>query len=317
LANCVDCRSIQIRKDLIQIVCSLTDLSQSILWKTKRQEADIDELTRKFSSLQNDFTSVLHEKTVVETKFIELDQLVGQLLAVNESLVVRLSGKPFIKEITLKNGAAKKKKTIVASTKIAPPTPSADPRRVSFDEAKNLHGLHRMYVKLARGVSDATGNDTAEKIVKPTRAVSSGNQMKSATLIGSRKAQENRSIKSDYDTYNDTYDIHIPSVIYEPRHREANEDSVYNDGQHSFSSSRYSTEFKGPQPQNRDVEDVILSLEEEFSDLNDQYRSLISSAHAQSSSHLETKQADDFVAVIKKLHRKGEQLRALKTTHRR
>lgn len=298
-------------------MCSFIELGQSIFWKTKRQEADIDELTKRFTSLQNDFTTVLHEKTVIETKFIELDQLVGQLLAVNESLVVRLSGKPFMKETTLKNGAAKKTKTRVASTKISPPTPAADPRRVSFDEAKNLHGMHRMYLKLAGGVRDAAGNDTVEKIVKPTRAGGGGNQMKSATLMGSRKALQNRSIKNDYDTYNDTYDIQIPSVIYEPRHREVNEDSVSNDGQHSISSSRYSTEFKGLQPQNQDVEDVILSLEEEFSDLNDQYRRLISSAHAQSSSHLETKQADDFVSVIKKLHRKGEQLRALKTTPRR
>ena len=84
-----------------------------------------------------------------------------------------------------------------------------------------------------------------------------------------------------------------------------------------YNFSRYTSDFKGSGPQNREVDDVILSLEEEFSDLNDQYRSMISSAHAQSTPHLETKQTDDFVSVIKKLHRKGEQLRALKTTPRR
>ena len=295
---------------LYHIFCFI-DLGQSILWKTRRQEEDIDELSRKFCSLQNDFTAVLHEKTVVETKFVELDQLVGQLLSVNESLVVRLSGKPFVKEATLKNGIAKKKKTTVASTKIAPPTSIIDSRRVSFDEAKNLHGMHKMYVKLARGVRDTASHNPVGK------TGGSGNQSKSATLIGSRKILTKGSFKIDNDTYNDTYDIEIPSVLYDTRHQEPNDDSIYNDGQHSFSSRRYTSDFKGPAPQNREVEDVILSLEEEFSDLNDQYRTLISSAHAQSSLPLETKQTDDFVSVIKKLHRKGEQLRALKLTPRR
>ena len=71
-----------------------TELGQTILWETKRHEEDMDVLGNKLRALQGEVSTLSHEKAVVETKLLELDQLVGQLLSVNESLVTRLSGKP-------------------------------------------------------------------------------------------------------------------------------------------------------------------------------------------------------------------------------
>lgn len=61
-----------------------------------------------------------------------------------------------------------------------------------------------------------------------------------------------------------------------------------------------------------DLHGVISSLEEEFDSLNAQYRHLLSSANTHSPAE-NPSQADELVAVIQKLQRKGEQLRALKS----
>jgi hypothetical protein len=57
------------------------DLGQTILWETKRHEEDMDVLSTKLRGLQSELSTIVHEKSVVETKLIELDQLVGQLLS--------------------------------------------------------------------------------------------------------------------------------------------------------------------------------------------------------------------------------------------
>jgi hypothetical protein len=77
------------------------------MWETKRHEDDMDILNTKLRTLQSDLTNLCHEKSIVETRLVELDQLVGQLLLVNESLVVRLSGKPIPKGI-----ASRRKKSV-------------------------------------------------------------------------------------------------------------------------------------------------------------------------------------------------------------
>ena len=87
-----------------------------------------------------------------------------------------------------------------------------------------------------------------------------------------------------------------------------------------------------PQPHSQaDMQHVISALEEEFDQLNLEYRRLLNNVQTNETSTsngadlirpstLSTtqesveKQAGDLVAVIQKLHKKGEQLRALKSS---
>ncbi len=57
-----------------------------------------------------------------------------------------------------------------------------------------------------------------------------------------------------------------------------------------------------------ELKDVIQSLEHEFDSLNDQYRRLLSSGVSEGRTT-----SEELVSVINKLHKKGEQLRALKS----
>ena len=82
----------------------------------------MDILGTKLRTLQGDLSAATQDKAIVETKLLELDQLVGQLLSVNESLVTRLSGKPMTK--------AKK------GTKKAVPKPPFVPRAASVSTVR-------------------------------------------------------------------------------------------------------------------------------------------------------------------------------------
>ena len=62
-----------------------------------------------------------------------------------------------------------------------------------------------------------------------------------------------------------------------------------------------------------DLRTVIMSLEEEFDALNEQYHRLLDSVKSEGDPVLEARRAEELVTVIKKLHRKGEQLRSLKS----
>lgn len=64
-------------------------MGQTILWETKRHQEDMDVLSTKLRALQSELSTIIHEKSVVETKLIELDQLVGQLLSGNSILLLR------------------------------------------------------------------------------------------------------------------------------------------------------------------------------------------------------------------------------------
>ena len=61
-----------------------------------------------------------------------------------------------------------------------------------------------------------------------------------------------------------------------------------------------------------DLDSVIKSLEDEFLQLNNQYRKLLTTVNKEDG---ESKEADELVSVINKLHKKGEQLRKLRMGH--
>lgn len=61
-----------------------------------------------------------------------------------------------------------------------------------------------------------------------------------------------------------------------------------------------------------DLDSVIKSLEDEFLGLNNQYRKLLTTVNKDDGAG---KEAEELVSVINKLHKKGEQLRKLRTGH--
>jgi hypothetical protein len=202
---------------------------------------------------------------------------------VNESLVVRLSGKPLPKGVS--KPSLKKKKTVALPRAASMSTVSQSASRPTSatkaaDDVKNLHNMHKMYVDLA---SSITNPSIGKKVKKATSVIADGEierNTKAPTMIKSKK--------------NDS--IRIPSVSFDNRYQEENDMSFNSQGARS----------KG------DLQGVIASLEDEFSILNEQYRHLLSSVQAQSPS-AETLHAEELVSVIQRLHKKGEQLRALKS----
>lgn len=284
------------------------DFAQTILWDAKCREEGINELNGKLRSLQNNLSSVVHDKSLVETKLIELDQLVGQLLSVNESLVARLSGKPL--KVSTPKRIQKKK-----STATSPPKADIHNSKSllpDFYDTKNLHGMHKMYVQLANSITDTDSPNSVRKVIRnPASGGEIGmNHLKSSTLLKSRKIQSKLASKDDSSILNKSYDILVPSVSFETQ-RPNVEDAVNNSDKNIGNGNRFDGEYTGLKSGN--IKDVIESLEMEFSTLNDQYRALLVSAQAKTYFVAGNDQADDLVAMIQKLHVKREQLRALKS----
>lgn len=285
-----------------------SDFAQTILWDAKRREEVIDELNDKLRALQSKLSSVVHEKTLVETKLIELDQLVGQLLSVNESLVGRLSGKPL--KTSMPKRILKKKNTANLSPKVDVQISKGS--LPDFDDAKNLHGMHKMYVKLANSISDADSSHSGKKVMrKPAFDDAGSNGPKSSTLLKSRKSQVKSTTKDESSSLKKSYEIQVPSVSFEMNHLDVDEDSGNNSVKNVDIANDFDRGYTGLKSGN--IKDVIESLEMEFSSLNDQYRALLASAQAKTYFAAGNDQADDLVAMIQKLHVKREQLRALKS----
>ena len=140
------------------------ELGQTILWETKRHEEDMDVLGNKLRTLQSDLSNATQDKSIAETKLLELDQLVSQLLSVNESLVTRLSGKS---SLTTTGKGKKSNKKFSAGTSAAttgmgggyvrPPfvPRAASVSTVSFDYSRRSNAGVPTKTAAAKGVDDA------------------------------------------------------------------------------------------------------------------------------------------------------------------
>ena len=69
-----------------------SELGETLTWEVKKHEGDMDKLNSRLATLQEELLGVVKEKSIHDTKMAELDQLVGQLLSINESLVGKLTG---------------------------------------------------------------------------------------------------------------------------------------------------------------------------------------------------------------------------------
>ena len=258
------------------------------------------------------------DKGAVETKLLELDQLVGQLLSVNEGLVTRLSGNGQ-KETSPGRGGRKPPGT--ATTKKAAPSPAFVPRAASLstvsfdhsrwmagghsgplvgkaaggagggnvgralDEAESLQQMHKMYVDLAQNITQASSSSSAGV-----------GRHRPASAPGGRVGGD--------DGGNDAH--HDPSY---QQHQQQHQHQPFAFG----SALRGANGSSGDGGRQRgDLQGIINSMEEEFNVLNAQYRRLLAAVQAQSPS-VDSSQAEELVDIIQRLHSKGEQLRALKT----
>lgn len=316
----------------------------------------MDVLSAKLRFQQNDLSTLVHEKSIVETKLLELDQLVGQLLLVNESLVIRLSGKPIPKNSSL--ASTKKKKNVpqqlpraaytstfsqlasngvTANSNITPGNSHEEKSSVvaAAQDAEHLHNIHRMYVDLARNITEKH-NEMSENENFDTNGKGSRSGFQSAyepgSGSGSQISQRKKEINGqnsrgqspnkvnpsvsfyNNDNYNNVNknDIDINYNYGDENLKEKEERHNYDDSFHG----NYSASFIGGSGNtpNRPsgLQGVISTLEEEFITLNDQYRYLLSTIKAQSPSQ-EIEKEEELVSIIQKLHKKGEQLRSLKS----
>jgi len=186
-------------------------MSQSLQWENKRHEESLNFTHRRVQSLQEELQDICKEKGVSDAKLIELDGLVTQLLAVNQSLVKQLSndsGINAIKKITATT-TTKTKKKIVKKPK-APKVASIDTLSSQLNkhpnnekmvlmnhanhlkEIESLKNMHKMYSNIARNIKSSSKKDTVATDASDgaTHASSdSSYNKKNNTRLSRKKAQ--------------------------------------------------------------------------------------------------------------------------------
>ena len=90
------------------------DLASTLAWETKRHDDEMETLTFRLNTLQQDLMTLMKEKSVHDNKMLEMDHLVGQLLNVNETLVSKLTG---AKDINQGNDTLQHKNTSINKKK--------------------------------------------------------------------------------------------------------------------------------------------------------------------------------------------------------
>jgi len=151
-----------------------------------------------------------------------------------------------------------------------------------------------MYAKLAHTIND---EGKKKKITKKVSLKTvDDNEINTSINTANNKVVTRLSLKKKNDNIAPSNSLRIPTPS-----SSLDFDNYYSSQPNNM---RYNNNSSGS-----DLKDVISSLEEEFDALNSQYRKLLSSSTIDS----ETEQADELVNVIQKLHKKGEQLRSLKS----
>lgn len=354
-------------------------MAQTVVWETKIHEDEMKSLQKSIQNCQEEITIATQEKALAETKLMELDQLVVQLLSVNESLVAQLTGRSIKPKSPIAGNIIKKKKVTkkVSAPKVASATTKAmEAQRVTKyserqpshlipvkqNDIEQLKSLHKMYAKIAKTIKNSPTRIKRSKS-SPIHTYSYGsshsnnNSDSESTSVYSKNSRSSKSSKTRIakkkaeiiEKYSDdarrklysssgSVNIHLPApaVSFDLDRFDSGNDSDVNSHKsllndngshhslHSFNTDNSPSRTSSKKHQNhdspsrQDLQKVISSLEEEFDTLNNQYRHLLSSVqHSNNSNDLDNDnveaQAEEIVSVIQKLHKKGEQLRALKS----
>jgi hypothetical protein len=248
-----------------------------------------------------------------ESKLVELDHLIGQLLSVNETLVNQLSQRGLTPAVAgrgaesrAKVSGAKKKRSLSAPRPTSVPEVTAPQSSVRIARDRKtvirapapgaagvggLHEMHEMYVSLAKQI---TGKDSSSRHLQPQGAGVKKKRitsMKQRALKGKSQQQHNHPSLADDQSFS--------SSAFETLSRKSYGSSVP-------PSAASASELQG----------VIRSLEEEFEVLNRQYQQLLQPKKlgTAGSAYGPEDRSRELVSVIQRLHKKGEQLRALKSS---
>jgi uncharacterized coiled-coil protein SlyX len=286
------------------------------------------------------------ERVEHQSKLVELDHLVGQLLNVNESLVQQLSARTAntsrnaryaivpppsayandTKSSTTKSKVIKKKIPRVATmgtvssqsrleeTSRTMRSSSASRARIEEEQinAERLRGMHQMYVNIAKNV---LGENSLKSEPVTSRRRSSSAGKKKDTAMKQRIEKVKKSKKVDDSTYAlDNFECKYGIAL------NGNAHTSYDSLDNSFTRELFDTKISSDdndhtRVSSEEFKSLIASLEEEFAELNNQYHSILSSSDSQRQNGEKT--SEQLVSVIQKLHKKGEQLRALKSPQKR
>lgn len=350
-------------------------MAQALIWETKHHEEEVSMMNNRVMGLQEELAKISHEKGALDAKLLELDQLVGQLLSLNESLVAQLSGRPWkaivpkktVKKSTKKAAAVAVPRAATLSTvssELAKAPKSAIKKNgvTNFDDVEQLKALHKAYAKMASSLTRSLSPRRSPTKARPSSAnqsLASLGTSNGSTRIGSRKKKSSNSTTASSSSYHEgsnsqynsrsstpqpssvrEFRLPKPAVSFDQSQVEdeqaepMNHSQSYlshhqmelshlassNQAQHHNHSSGYQTQSSS----SHELHSMIGTLEDEFNDLNRQYRRLLSNVSAGSGSEVPESlseqsidtRAQEIVQVIQKLHEKGEQLRVLKSPTR-
>jgi hypothetical protein len=152
-------------------------MAQSLVWENRRHEEEMSSLQERLARAQEDFSNYTKEKTGLEIKLAELDQLVSQLLVLNESLVSQLSGRPMKSIISRPSSTTKKKTKKPKSPTTTTPraadlstssrsitTPNASKLvPVKTADLEQLKAMHKMYAGIAKSLIRPRSSSPSKK----------------------------------------------------------------------------------------------------------------------------------------------------------
>jgi hypothetical protein len=293
-------------------------MAQSLVWETKRYEEDVEGLQQKIDALQKSIMDCGHEKSVLDMKLFELDQLVGQLLTLNKTLVSQLSGKPSKGELppssNKKSSVKKKSKTTTVNSvvtndlsKAAKSVAAAAKRSILIktpDDVEHLKLMHKMYADMAKNItrsmsaqSRSLSNDSKQRTKVSKSPVPSELEISTGSARTRMSGKKSRGssphiLSTDYrqSISNNNHNIILPRP--EPAAEARSGQPLSNTQSPNFSrSTQLQQQFNDFNNSNyltenankSDLQQMISSLEDEFDSLNKQYRSLLSSVQASSS----------------------------------
>ena len=207
----------QLENQLQHLMQRENELSQTMLWESKRHEEEIASLNAKVLNLKQDLSTVTQEKSTGSTTMTELDQLVGQLLTVNEQLVAKLSGKPVTISATTSGTGKKTKKNTKSTVNNIPraayvTTAATEAGRATkvygraglvaqakAAEVEHLTQLHNMFAKMAKGITKKRTTKT-EKVEKNVNISTSSKK----TRIGKRRTTANTNNNTNTQSVDDS-----------------------------------------------------------------------------------------------------------------
>ncbi len=290
-----------------------------MVWETKRHEEAIAFNQRRIQSLQDELATLCQDKGMADAKLMELDQLVGQLLAVNESLVAQLTGKPLKHEVRVKAKKTKKKSAplpraaglTTVSTDASKVTKFAQRShqklvQVQNEDVEALTSMHKMYADIAKSLKKSTSSparSTGRRSVASTPSSVVSGKGKLLTRLSRKKAQLVDQFNQEARDSIMHAEHHAPASY---SHSQSAPSSARGAGQHA--TPRGSMEVRLPKPSYDPTNESHLNVSGDFDDYYQRNSAMQQSFlnHTQpGSAHVSFTQHGDMSPVVNQSHGNG------------